>query len=167
MDPFFVGSFPSVMAPQPEGRSPADALFQKFRIPVGQLEVRNRSDVVGDEPEFAVIISPFDSFDVCIINQRIYLFPDFLRPDEDRRPVMQEVDPMVNAIPFRGLIGDKADNAPLLIPFQLDHSSQRFFHGDAFSSELAAQLKEETVEHFIVKRMVDLCAMHPFRSPVT
>lgn len=56
---------------------------------------------------------------------------------------MEEVCPMVDAVPLRSLVGDKADDCFLLGAFQFDDSAERLLHRDAFAAELVAQAKEE------------------------
>ena len=63
---------------------------------------------------------------------------------------MEEVCPMVDAVPLRSLVGDKADDCFLLGAFQFDDSAERLLHRDAFAAELVAQAKEEPVEGFVV-----------------
>ena len=63
---------------------------------------------------------------------------------------MEELCPMMDAVPLRSLVGNKTDNCFLFGAFQFYDSAERLFHGDTFAAKLVAQAEKEPVESFVV-----------------
>ncbi len=64
---------------------------------------------------------------------------------------MEELSPVVDAIPLGRLVGYKRIIALLLCSSQFYNPAERFFHGDTFTTELIAQTQEKLVECPVVQ----------------
>ena len=159
------GAFPAVMAPEPDGGVAADGGFELAEVDVGELPFGHRLGVAGDESHLAVVVAAAQSGDVGIEDGMARGACYALGAREDGRVVVEEVHPVVDVHPVGFLVGDVAHADGSAFTPIAHHLAQRVVHGDALGSEPLAHLQEKAVGGGVLKRVVDLCALHVGRHP--
>ena len=153
--PFFLGTLPSFMRPQPILRSFPDHLLQLFHEHSCHIIFRTIYLRYLHPSERTLIITSAGTNDIGKKIDRLYLPPYLLRSGKNSGFTVQERNKEMHAIPLGKVIGYKADQGRTLFPFQFNHTPQCIFHRNTFPTKLVSLLLKESIHGLIIQRMVN------------
>ena len=113
------------MAPQPIGRLSFDGFFERLHVKFGHVMFGLVVDIINEPSHRAFVMSTAEAPDVTVPNRRINLLRDALGAGKHRCfRMIEEVDPLVDAVAFRGLVGDETDDGGRAFFFEFQNASK-------------------------------------------
>ena len=156
LKPFFFGSAPALVGPQPHVRSGANVLLEHLHVLVCEIEIRMLCRGVRHRDELAVVVASARACHVSIVDHGAEFLCQHFCACEYGCFAVEEWGEMVYAFPFRLLVADEAYYDVLAVSFNFEDAAQGLFHRDALAAVLFAQLEEYAVGHFVVERIMKI-----------